>query len=121
MRHRSLLCFAFLAVASVSASSAMAGERSCDLRFHVRDAETQAPLAATVTVVDVRSGWTRTRQANERGHTTFHGIRPDTGYQGKGHQAIEVSAPGYVSQRFEGVKCPLASAVKGRVQLERAP
>lgn len=111
---------ATVALASLSAP-ASAVQLHCNLKSMVRDAATLERIpGAAVRVVDTRTNWDRTRMTNHRGIAHHRAIRPDGGDSlgwSKGHQLVEVSAPGYVSQRFEGVECPLGLTQVGRFQL----
>lgn len=116
-----LLCAALLACLAASPAHA-SQELACVMRFHVVDANTKAPVAASITVSDSRSGWVRNKTANTKGRSTFHGIRPDDpDRRGKGNQDVTVAAPGYEPQRFEDVACPHGRTVAARVKLELLP
>lgn len=113
------LLFVLGLLCAMAAPSAHATQQlACVMRFHVVDADSRQPVVATVTVADTRSGWVRTRNVNSKGRTIFRGIRPDAAnLRGKGHQRVIVSAPGYEPQAFEGVACPHAQAIAGRIRL----
>lgn len=97
----------------VSAGASANPKLDCSMQVSVYGPDRTPVPGAIVQVTDTRHGWSRSRPTNEAGHTVFHGIRPDA----SGHQTVVVSAPGFVPQRWDNVRCALAQRVRGRINL----
>ncbi|MBD8527277.1 carboxypeptidase-like regulatory domain-containing protein [Pseudomarimonas arenosa] len=111
------LALAGLALASPSSASQ---QLACEMLVSTwrADSETGKKIpvpGATVTVADVRSGWSRTKITNHSGRQIFRGIRADA----SGHQTVTVEAAGYETQVYNDIECPVGQRIQGRFVLEK--